>query len=47
MTYYESVSGSRVGFEQQGREKQYPALRGIHADVLLFPMSAEHLRHPS
>ncbi|GGU33376.1 GNAT family N-acetyltransferase [Streptomyces violascens] len=34
----------RVGFEEQGREKQYVAQRGIHADVLLFGMSGEQLR---
>ncbi|GAA1971746.1 GNAT family N-acetyltransferase [Kitasatospora viridis] len=30
----------RVGFEQCGRESQYLELRGVHADVLLFEMSA-------
>ncbi|QIB47742.1 GNAT family N-acetyltransferase [Streptomyces aureoverticillatus] len=34
----------RVGFEQQGREKQYVEQRGIHADVLLFRMSGKHLQ---
>ncbi|MGW8760923.1 GNAT family N-acetyltransferase [Streptomyces sp. NPDC055815] len=37
----------RVGFEQQGRDTQYLEQRGIHADVLLFRMSAEQLRRPS
>ncbi|SEB58158.1 GNAT family N-acetyltransferase [Streptomyces sp. TLI_105] len=37
----------RVGFEQQGRDKQYLEQRGTHTDVLLFRMSAEQLRRPS
>ncbi|MFI1658304.1 GNAT family N-acetyltransferase [Streptomyces sp. NPDC020472] len=37
----------RVGFAQRGREKQYLEQRGVHADVLLFRMSAEQLRRPS